>query len=147
MHSCLSIKSIVNTVTILIKYGYQLYYKTFEQLHDKINKMTFVPSERLAWASAQFDQSLPSMHEEALGPRLPINFTAKTDQTGQMPRLILSLPWAHSSFCWFCHAAAHFSSRQLGAPLCTKTGLEDGDSSACVFLPGSKVSGSYNKTV
>ena len=26
------------------------------------------------------------------------------DQSGQMPRLILSLRWAHMSFCLFCHA-------------------------------------------
>ena len=32
--------------------------------------------------------------------------TGDSDQTGQMPRLILSLRWAHMSFCWFCHAAA-----------------------------------------
>ena len=28
-----------------------------------------------------------------------------TDQTGRMPRL-LSLRWAHRSFCWFCDEAA-----------------------------------------
>ena len=28
-----------------------------------------------------------------------------SDQTGRMPRLI-SLRWAHKSFCWFCHEAA-----------------------------------------
>ena len=32
-------------------------------------------------------------------------WTAKTDQTGQAD---LRLRWAHRSFCWFCHAAAHF---------------------------------------
>ena len=44
--------------------------------------------------------------------------TAKTDQTGRMPRLWsdwadtqadLSLRWAHSHFCWFCHEAAYMS--------------------------------------
>ena len=29
-----------------------------------------------------------------------------SDQTGRMPRLIC-LRWAHISFCWFCHKAAH----------------------------------------
>ena len=29
------------------------------------------------------------------------------DKTNKMPRLI-SLCWAHRSFCWFCHAVAHF---------------------------------------
>ena len=33
--------------------------------------------------------------------------TAKTDQIVRMPRLIYFL-WAHRSFCWFCHAVAHF---------------------------------------
>ena len=32
--------------------------------------------------------------------------TAKTDQTGQMPRLICVF-LLRMSFCWFCHAAAH----------------------------------------
>ena len=31
-----------------------------------------------------------------------------SDHTGQMPRLIWVFRWAHMSFCWFCHAAAHF---------------------------------------
>ena len=29
-----------------------------------------------------------------------------SDQTGWMPRLILSLCWAQMSFCWFCRAVA-----------------------------------------
>ena len=44
---------------------------------------------RSAWASAQSDQSLRCPHEETLGTELPIERTAKTDQTGRMPRLIL----------------------------------------------------------
>ena len=43
---------------------------------------------RSAWASAQSDQSLRCPHEESLGPWLPIELTAKTDQTLRMPRLI-----------------------------------------------------------
>ena len=42
---------------------------------------------RSAWASAQTDH-LRCPHEESLGPKLPIEHTAKTDQTGRMPRLI-----------------------------------------------------------
>ena len=38
--------------------------------------------------SAQSDQSLCCPHEETFGPQLPIERTAKTDQTGRMPRLI-----------------------------------------------------------
>ena len=41
-----------------------------------------------AWASAQSDQSLCCLHEETMGPQLPIERTAKTDPTGRMPRLI-----------------------------------------------------------
>ena len=37
---------------------------------------------------AQSDQSLRCPHEETLGPQLPIEHTAKTDQTGWKPRLI-----------------------------------------------------------
>ena len=43
---------------------------------------------RSAWASAQSDQSLRHPLEETLGPWLPIECTAKTDQAGWMPRLI-----------------------------------------------------------
>ena len=41
-----------------------------EPQHDKTNKMNCAPSEdsRLAWASAQSDQSLRCPHEERLGP-------------------------------------------------------------------------------
>ena len=42
-----------------------------------------------------------------LGRLLPIERTAKTDQTGRMPRLIC-LRRAHMSFSWFCHEAAYF---------------------------------------
>ena len=34
-----------------------------------------------AWASAQCDHSLRCSYEESLGPLLPIERTAKTDQT------------------------------------------------------------------
>ena len=43
---------------------------------------------RSAWASAQSDQNLHCLHEEALGPWLSLERTAKNDQTGWMPRLI-----------------------------------------------------------
>ena len=48
---------------------------------------------------AQSDQSLHLTLEEALGPWLPIECTAKTlisDQTGQMPRLISVFTGAHA---------------------------------------------------
>ena len=54
----------------------------------KTNKLTMHPVKtQIALASAQSDQSLRCPHEERLGPRLP-KCTVKTDQTGQMPRLI-----------------------------------------------------------
>ena len=54
-----------------------------------------------AWTSAQSEQSLRCLHEEA---------THKVDsedsnQTGWMPRLIWVFA-GHTSFCWFSHAAA-----------------------------------------
>ena len=60
-----------------------------EPTHDKTNKMNFAPSKLSpAWASAQSDQSLCCLREETLGRQLPIERTAKIDQTGQMPRLL-----------------------------------------------------------
>ena len=65
----------------------QLYI--YEPPHDKTNKMMCAQRRlRSAWASAQSDQSLPCVHEESLGPKLPLKSTAKTDQTGWMTRLI-----------------------------------------------------------
>ena len=60
------------------------------RLMTKPTKWHVCPAKRFrsAWASAQSDQSLRCLHEETLGPWLPIERTAKTDQTGQMPRLI-----------------------------------------------------------
>ena len=56
-----------------------------EPRHDKTNKMICAPSED----SDQTDQSLRCPPEAKLGPKLPIERTSKTDQTGRMPRLIL----------------------------------------------------------
>ena len=44
--------------------------------------------------------SLRCPHEETLGPQLPTERKAKTDQTERMPRLI-SLHWAHTHFVGF----------------------------------------------
>ena len=43
---------------------------------------------QISLPSAQSDQSLCCTHKESLGPELPNECTAKTDQTGWMPRLI-----------------------------------------------------------
>ena len=64
---------------------------------------------RSAWASAQSEQSLHCPHEESLGPKLPIERTAKTRiRLGGCPG------WSESSLgaqslCWFCHVATHLS--------------------------------------
>ena len=46
-------------------------------MHDKTNAQRIL---RSAWASSQFDQSLRCSYEENLGPWLPCERTAKTDQ-------------------------------------------------------------------
>ena len=58
-------------------------------------------------------KSLRCPHEETLGPKLPIERTAKT-----LIRLGGSPGWSESSlgaqsFCWFCHQAAHTSQISL----------------------------------
>ena len=45
---------------------------------------------------------------QTLDPLLSLERTAKTDQIGQMPRLI-RLFAGRTSFCWFCHEAAQLS--------------------------------------
>ena len=52
--------------------------------------------------------SLCCLYEEVLGLYLLIKRKAKTDQTVQMPRLIRVFA-GPKSFCWFCHAEAHFT--------------------------------------
>ena len=58
---------------------------------------------RSAWASAHSDQSLHCPHEETLGPQLPLERTAKTDQTGYL----CSKSSLGAKAILFCHAAAH----------------------------------------
>ena len=49
----------------------------YEPRHDKTNKMNVRPVKtQIAWASAQFDQSLRCLHKDSLGPSLPIKRTA-----------------------------------------------------------------------
>ena len=61
---------------------------SYQPPHDKTNKMACAPSE-----DSDQPGRLPSLislrcpHEETLGPQLPIEGTAKTDQTGRMPVL------------------------------------------------------------
>ena len=52
------------------------------------NDLCTQPRLRSAWTSTQSDQSLRCPHEETMGTWLSLEHTAKTDQTGWMPRLI-----------------------------------------------------------
>ena len=70
--------------------------KTFEEIwatarQNQQNVLCAQQRFRSSWASAQSDQSLRCPHEETLGPWLPCECTAKTDQTGQCPG------WSESS--------------------------------------------------
>ena len=70
--------------------------------------MAFAPSE-------DTDQPghLPSLislccpHEEKLYPQVPIECTAKTDQTQPGTQADLSLRFAHMPFYRFCHVLSH----------------------------------------
>ena len=62
---------------------------------------------RSAWASTQSDQCLCCTHQV----QLTIERTAKTDQTGQMPRLICVFA-GRMSFCWFCCTVTHIEGYQ-----------------------------------
>ena len=74
----------------------------------KTNKMRVRPAKTpLNLGAAKSDQSLRCLHEETLGPQLPIERTAKT-----LMRLGGCPDWSESSlsalsFYWFCHVAAH----------------------------------------
>ena len=81
---------------------------TYNMSRDKTKPTKWVCAQqrlRSAWASAQSDQSLRCLHEETLGPWLPIERTVKT-----LIRLGGCPGWSESSlgsFCWFCHVMAH----------------------------------------
>ena len=83
-------------------------YKRYEPLHDKPNKMTCAPSE-------DSDQpGHPSSLIRVVTVRSVGSLGPNTSSCGQWrlwsdwadAQADLSLPWAHRSFCWFCHAAA-----------------------------------------
>ena len=61
---------------------------------------------RSAWTSTQSDQSLRCLHEESLGPPLPIECTVETLSDWADAEVDPSLRLAQMSFCWFCHEAA-----------------------------------------
>ena len=75
-----------------------------EPRHDKTNKVSVHPAK----TQISLGIRLRSQHEEILGPKLPIERTAKT-----LIRLGRCPGWSESSrgaqsFCWFCHVAAQF---------------------------------------
>ena len=58
----------------------------------KVTKRHVRPSKtQISLGIAQSDQSLRCPHEESLGPKLPIECSAKTDQTGRMLGAVILL--------------------------------------------------------
>ena len=88
----------------IVSHCWLMVVSRFEPPCDKTNKMACAPSEDSDQPghppSAQAVLSLRCPQEESLGPQLPIECTADAQAD-------LSLRWAHMSFCWFCHDAAH----------------------------------------
>ena len=84
-------------------------YKRCNQERKKERKKNKQTKWRLgsAWESAQSDQSFRCLHEESLGPYLPIERTAKDWSDWVDAQADWSLRWAQRSFCWFSHEAAH----------------------------------------
>ena len=82
-----------------------------ELQHDKTNKMTCAPSE---------DSDQPGhfrcLHEEAMGPWLPIKHTEDSDQTEWMPRLIWVIAGCTCHFVCFvmCRLKLH---QHCGKPM------------------------------
>ena len=72
-------------------------WNLFELQHDKTNKMTCAPNEdSVQPAQPRSLISLHCPHEEALGPWLFLERTAKT----LIRQADLSVRLAHMSFCW-----------------------------------------------
>ena len=62
---------------------------------------------------AHSDHSLRCLYEESIGPKLPTEYTVKTDQTGQMPRLIW-VCWLHTHFVGFVMSWLYYASKSAG---------------------------------
>ena len=85
--------------------------KHFEPPHDKTNKMTFVPSD-----DSDQPGHPPSLIRVfavrsmgSLGPNFASGGQRWLWSDWADAQADLSLCWAHTSFCWFCHAVAQFS--------------------------------------
>ena len=66
-----------------------------------------------AWASAKSDHSLHCPLEDRLGPELPIKHTAKTDQTGQMPRQVWNFTGRTGDVVLPCASSTVFCTKAL----------------------------------
>ena len=88
---------------------FEITWNINEPQHDKTNKMTYVPNK----------DSDQSGHPPILNivftdrmKKLTSERTAKTDQTGWIPRLI-RVSAGRTSFCWFCHAATQIRKESM----------------------------------
>ena len=84
--------SIINLQQIILLYVSKI-NKWASSWQNQQNDLCAQRRLRSAWASAQSDQSLRCPHEESLDPQLPIEHTAKNDQTGRMP----SVSWVFAA--------------------------------------------------
>ena len=98
----------------------------YEPRHDKTNKVTVHPAKtqislgiRTVWSESSLSawRKLGSLathwaHSEY------------SDQTGRVPRLIVSSLGAQS-LCWFCHVAAHMLWSNLNTPSINKAGMSN----------------------
>ena len=86
---CVQTKVIFPSKSSALPFLHELYTircfsaEIYEPSNDKTSNMACAPSKD----SDQSDQSLRCPHVESLGPLLPIERTAKTDQIGRIPRL------------------------------------------------------------
>ena len=99
-------------------------------MHDKTYKIACVPSEDSDPPGHLVSlTSLRCLHEESLGPELPIKRTAKTDQTGRLPRMI----------CAFAGHTCHF----VGFVMCwlkyNLFSLKNKDDLDCLLLLGPRL--------
>ena len=95
-------------------HGQLLNRAIIEPPHDKATKWFVCP--------AKTPPSLISLHcphEESLVPKLPIECTAKTDQTGRMPRLIVFVgPTGHFVLPYTAHIIASLSAASFSSIYC-----------------------------
>ena len=79
--------------------------------HEKKIKKWLCAQRRLrsAWASTQTVQCLRLHSMGSFKPKLSSCEQRRLRSVWADAQADLSLRWAHRSFCWFCHDAAHFS--------------------------------------